>query len=92
MYFSAGPECTDGDIRLTIGGVPQNSSGQVEVCQLQVWGAVCDDEWDARDATVFCRQLGYECKLFLLLYINNTNMSTLFWCSYSWTSSEKVLV
>ena len=62
-------ECTEGDVRLTIGGLPQNSSGQVEVCPFGMWGAVCDDAWDNMDATVVCRQLGLTCKFLYTRHI-----------------------
>ena len=49
--------CIIGDIRLQGGSTA--SEGRVEVCQLNIWGGICSDFWEAVDAQVACRQLGY---------------------------------
>ena len=50
--------CPSGDVRLADGAAP--NEGRVEVCFNNEYVTVCDDQWDAQDATVVCRQLGYE--------------------------------
>lgn len=41
-----------------IGG-PSPKEGMVQVYYNNIWGSVCDQMWDAKDADVVCRTLGY---------------------------------
>ncbi|XP_036431291.1 scavenger receptor cysteine-rich type 1 protein M130-like [Colossoma macropomum] len=50
--------CTD-HLPLRLRGGNGSCSGRLEVNHNAVWGSVCDDQWDIRDAQVVCRQLGF---------------------------------
>ena len=51
--------CTDGDIRLMNGTEPSVREGRVEICYNNAYGSICDDFWDILDASVVCKQLGF---------------------------------
>jgi len=71
-YVTVNPfpvNCTLGDVRLTNGS--SHLEGRVEVCFGNLWGTICHNSWDNRDAGVICKQLFNSSFGRLLLAVNN---------------------
>ncbi|KAJ8034628.1 hypothetical protein HOLleu_21545 [Holothuria leucospilota] len=71
IWYSTGIVCGAGtenvikDVRLAEGY--SNSSGRVEVLIDEEWAAVCTDGWTIADASVVCKQLGYQTAITVLV-------------------------
>ena len=59
IIYAMNIECSPGEIRLVNGNDTHGNEGRVEICFKGLWGTVCHDSWDYRDAEVVCRQLGF---------------------------------
>ena len=66
--FTPPSNCTHGDVRLM--GGSSRMDGRLELCINNMWGTVCDDWFDVRDADVVCKKLGNQ--LGMTLKGNNT--------------------
>ena len=65
IYLNAFSVCHIGDIQLT--GTGSNvSKGNVELCILNQFNAICGNVWSSNDAKVVCRQLGFNSSKFTL--------------------------
>ena len=57
MIYSIIGECIEGNVTGSTNGRLQ----LVEMCNSDgVWSPICDNEWTQEDATVVCRELGYQ--------------------------------
>ena len=51
--------CEDGSLTLSR-GMNRSSVQLVEMCSEGVWSPVCDHNWTVADASVACKELGYQ--------------------------------
>ncbi|XP_070176422.1 scavenger receptor cysteine-rich domain-containing protein DMBT1-like isoform X2 [Littorina saxatilis] len=58
--ISCGPTATNPALQIRVVNGTNNQQGRVEVLHNNVWGTICDDRWGVPEATVACRQLGFQ--------------------------------
>ena len=49
---------SDLDVRLVNG--PSDAEGRVEIRYNDIWGTICNDNFDDNDALVLCKMLGFK--------------------------------
>ena len=52
-------ECTENEIQLVSVEGENATEGRLEICHEGVWGTACPQSLDPRDASVVCRELGF---------------------------------
>lgn len=56
-------------------------AGRVELCTNGTYGTVCNEEWDNREASVVCEQLGFSTCGKYCYWGNASNMLLCLWCN-----------
>ena len=65
--YAGHSDCSHGDVRLVNGSTM--FEGRVEFCYHGMWGSICDNAWDSRDAAIVCHQLRFSNNSMRLMYL-----------------------
>lgn len=67
LLYAGHSGCSHGDVCLINGSTM--FEGRVEFCYRGMWGSICDNFWDDRDAAVVCQQLHFQSSSMHLILI-----------------------
>eukprot|EP00094_Tigriopus_californicus_P014360 TCALIF_13928-PA protein Name:"Similar to lgals3bpb Galectin-3-binding protein B (Danio rerio)" AED:0.37 eAED:0.37 QI:0/0/0/0.25/1/1/4/0/226 len=57
LSSSTGQSPKEGELRLVNGRTTHE--GNIQIFHMGEWGSICDDEWDAVEAKIACKELGF---------------------------------